>query len=276
MAMNLASKYSNKVVERFVKESLTSKGLNEDYDWAGVESVTVYSVDTAPLNNYNRTAAGNRYGTPTNLGNSKQDMKLMQDKSFTFVIDKGDLEESMQVMEAGKALSRELKEVVTPAIDTYRLSVWGATTNTTGTAVAITKANAYEKFLDAQEKLDDNEVPSEGRICYCTNAYYKMLKLDDNFIKASDIAMEKRINGQIGEVDGVAIVKVPSKRMPANTAFILIKPSCSCAPMKLQDYRILDKAQGYSGYVVEGRFIYDCFVLESQKNAICKHLTAAV
>lgn len=275
MAMNLASKYSNKVVERFYTKSKTQKGLNTDYDWNGVKTVTVYSVATSTMNDYTRTGSS-RYGTPAELANTKQDLTLAKDRSFTFTIDKGNLTESQYVMEAGKALARQIREVVTPEIDTYRLATWAAATNThtTGTAVALSSSNAYTKFLAAQETLDDDEVPSEGRICYVTPATYNFLKLDDNFILASDVAMEKRINGQVGEIDGVAIVKVPTSWMPTNTGFILIHPSCSCSPMKLEDYKIHDNPPGISGKLVEGRVIYDCFVFDTLGEAICKHMNA--
>lgn len=275
MAINLASKYSPKVVERFTKESLTDKGLNKDYDWSGVKTVTVYSVPTVAMGDYARTGS-TRYGVAAELQNTKQDLALSKDRAFTFTIDKGNLTETMGVMEAGKALARQIKEVVTPEIDTYRLAAWGAATNTqtTGVAAAITASNAYTKLLDAQEKLDNELVPQEGRIAYCKPSYIKFLKLDPNFVKASDIAQNMLIKNQVGEVDGVAIVKVPSTRMPLNTAFILIHPSCSCSPMKLEDYKIHDNPPGISGKLVEGRVIYDCFVFNEIGKAICKHMEA--
>jgi len=269
MAMNIASKYSPKVVERFSKKSLTDKGLNKDYDWAGVATVTVYSVPTVAMGDYSRTGTS-RYGTPTELGNTKQDMLLTKDRAFTFTVDKGNLSETMGVMEAGKALARQTDEVFTPELDTYRFGVWAAATNTQAvTPAAITALNAYSQFLEAQEKLDEALVPETNRICYAKPSYIKFLKLDDNFIKASDLAQNMLIKNQVGEVDGVQIVKVPTTRMPAATEFILMNPSCSCSPLKLEDYKIHDNPPGINGKLVEGRYIYDCFVLETQGTAIC-------
>ena len=39
MAMNLASKYSTKVDERFKRKLLTQPAVNEEYDWAGVATI---------------------------------------------------------------------------------------------------------------------------------------------------------------------------------------------------------------------------------------------
>ena len=239
MAINSASKYSDKVVERFYQKSLTEKGLNKDYDWTGVKTVTVYSIPTVGMKDYTRTGMS-RYGTPEELQDTKQDMTLTKDRSFTFTIDRGNNDEQMNIKESGKALSRQINEVVTPEIDTYRLSVWSAKPGilTTGEAVAVTKDNAYTLLLTANEKLDEANVPTEGRIVYASPKYINLLKQDPNFIKASDVAQNMLIKGQVGEVDGVAIIKVPSTRMPSKTPFIMIKPSCSTSPLKLESYKI--------------------------------------
>jgi hypothetical protein len=143
MAMNLASKYSSKVDERFSVKSLTDAAVNKDYEWSGVSTITVYGVDTSPLNDYSRTGTS-RYGTPSELGNTKQDMALTQDKSFTYTIDKGNKEESMGVMEAGKSLAREIDEVILPTIDAYRLRTMGigATDNSHFAAAAVANTTA--------------------------------------------------------------------------------------------------------------------------------------
>jgi len=264
MAINYASKYSDKVIERFNLQSLTGKGLNTDYDWSGVQTVTAYSIPTVSMNDYDRTAASNRYGSPAELQDTKQDMTLTKDRSFTFTIDKGNLTEQMGVKEAGKCLRRQIDEVVTPEIDQYRLAAWasktGVQTNTTKAALSAT--NAYDAFLDAQCALDDAKVPSKGRVCYVSPKFFKFLKQSDSFIKASDIAQKMLINGQVGEVDGVSIIKVPSSYLPANVGFELMLPRVSTSPMKLTEYKVHDNPPGINGKLVEGRVIYDCFVFD--------------
>lgn len=273
MAINLASKYSNKVDERFSLLSLTENiGLNKEYDWSGVKTVTVYSVDTAPMNDYVRTGAG-RYGVAAELGDTKKDYTLSKDRSFTYTIDRGNYTEQLMVKESGKSLARQIKEVVVPEIDTYRIATWSATAiaNLKTATAAITAANAYIKLLDAQEALDEAKVPVTGRICFATPKYFNFLKQDNTFIKASDMAQKMLINGQVGEVDGVRIIKAPSSYFPANHAFILMHPSVSVAPKKLEDYKTHNNPPGISGWLIEGREIYDCFVLEAKKNAIWAH-----
>jgi N4-gp56 family major capsid protein len=276
MAVNLASKYSSKVDERFALKSLTEAATHQDYDWDGVKTVNIYNINTSAMNDYDRTLGSNRYGTPAELGDTTTQFTLAKDRAFTFTIDAGNQEDSMNVRDAGKALARQNDEVVVPEVDIYRLTKWqAAAVANAGQSVAtdITAANAYSSFLAATAYLDDNKVPTDGRIAFVTPKYYNFLKQDSTFIKASEIAQNMLINGQIGDVDGVAIVKVPTSYMPAKTPFIIVHKSAMCAPKKLQDYKIHQDPPGINGNLVEGRIYYDAFVLTSRVKAIYAWLT---
>lgn len=269
MAVNYAAKYSQQVDERFKLGALTSSLVNYAFEWLGVSTVKVYSMPTAAMGDYT-TEGASRYGTPEELGNEVQEMTLAKDRAFTFTIDKKSEDDTMGTMEAGAALRRQIDEVVIPEIDTYRISklVAGADAGNIVKDTAVTKANAYEKFLAVQEILDNKKVPTGGRICICTPGYYNMLKLDEAFTKKGDMATQIAINGLVGEVDGVYFVKAPKSYFPEKVNFIITNPIVMPSPIKLAEYKIHDDAPGISGYLVEGRVRYDAFVLNKKKDAI--------
>ena len=269
MAVNYAAKYSQQVDERFKLGALTSSLVNYAFEWLGVSTVKVYSMPTAAMGDYT-TEGASRYGTPEELGNEVQEMTLAKDRAFTFTIDKKSEDDTMGTMEAGAALRRQIDEVVIPEIDTYRIAklVAGADAGNIVKDTAVTKANAYEKFLAVQEILDNKKVPTGGRICICTPGYYNMLKLDEAFTKKGDMATQIAINGLVGEVDGVYIIKAPKSYFPEKVNFIITNPIVMPSPIKLAEYKIHDDAPGISGYLVEGRVRYDAFVLNKKKDAI--------
>lgn len=275
MVVNLASKYSTKVDERFKLASLTQSAVNTDYDWNGVNAITIYSIPTVAMGNYTKTGLS-RYGTAAELDNTVQTLTLTRDRSFTFSIDRANQQDTQMVMNAGKALARQIDEVIVPEIDVYRLAAMSASAiaSTHTATVAITASNAYVSLLTAGEKLDEKKVPVTGRIAFVTPAYYNFLKQDNTFIKASEIAQKMLINGQVGEVDGVKIVKVPSTYLPANHAFILCHPSATVGAQKLEDYKTHDNPPGINGWLVEGRKRYDAFVIENKKWGLYAHKTA--
>lgn len=206
------------------------------------------------------------------LEDSLQELTLTRDRAFTFTIDKGNLTDQLMLKEAGKALARQIDEQVIPEIDIYRLSKIAAGAGTTSTAAAITEKNAYSALLDGQVALTDAKAPLGGRIAYVTPAFYKAIKLDSTFVKASDIAQDMLVKGQVGMVDGVAIIVVPSSYMPTNTDFIITHPVACCAPIKLAEYKIHDNPPGINGALVEGRIYYDAFILANKAVAIYKHI----
>lgn len=272
MAVNLASKYSQKIDERFILKALSQSGVNTNYDWQGVKTISVYSIPTVGMGNYTRTGLS-RYGTPEELGNEVQEMTLTRDRSFTFTIDKANKEETMGTMEAGKALARQQDEVITPEIDAYRFSVMAAAAVANGhvaTAV-LDKTNAYEALLSASEVLDNKKVPVGGRILYATPGFYNKIKLDDSFIKSTEIAQKMLITGQVGEIDNFKVIKVPTTYFPANTDFLIAHPVATVAAQKLAEYKIHDNPPGVNGKLVEGRVYYDAFVLDNKVNALYVH-----
>ena len=272
MAINYAEKYSAKVDERFKLASLVGAIVNHDYDFAGVKTVKVYSIDTAQMNDYKREGA-NRYGTPADLGDSVQELTMTQDRSFTFVVDKGDESEQAGAKNAGTALRRQIDEVVIPEYDKYIIGkvCGGAGKVATG---AITTANAYDALLAGAEELDEKFVPTVGRVVLATPAYLRKLKQDDAFMKNSDLAQEMLITGQVGAVDNIPVIKVPASYFPANVEFVITHPVATTAPVKLDEYKLHIDPPGISGNLAEGRVLYDGFVLNNKKGAIYVHKNA--
>ena len=274
---NLASKYAKQVDERFTKESQAVLALKNEYAFTGVRTVNVYSIPTVAMGDYTRSG-DHRYGTPNDLTRNVQTMTLNRDRAFTFIIDKGDKTQSQMTNDAGRALARQLEEVWVPEFDAYVFRKLAAEATQRGnfTSEPVTKENAYSMFLSAMEKLGDKSVPDKGRVAFCSYRFANLLKQDPAFIKGGDSAQSMLEKGVIGEVDGCKIVKVPSSRLPAGCAFLLVHPSAAVGPKQLEDYKTHADPPGISGWLVEGRVIYDCFVLEEKADGIWYHGDQAV
>ena len=269
MAINYAEKYSAKIDERFKIGAVTTPAVNNDYDFIGVKTVKVYSVPTAEMNDYERTGSS-RYGTPAELENTVQELPLERDRSFTFTIDRGNYDDTQMANSAGQALQRQIDEVIIPEIDIYRLSKMAAGAGKTATA-DVTRGDAYDAFLDGQVELTNQKVPVAGRVAFVSASYYRLIKLDDSFIKKGDMAQNIALKGTVGEIDGVPLILVPDSYLPENTLFIITNKIATVAPIKLSDYKIHDNPPGINGWLVEGRVYYDAFVLNNKKAAIYVH-----
>lgn len=276
MAQNLAVKYSPKVAERFSTGSLTKDGTNTDYDWNGVNAINVYSVDTTPMSNYTRGGT-ERFGDVDEAGTTKQTLTLSRDRAFSTVIDRRNRDESQGVLEAGKYLARQLREVITPEIDAYVLSVLGtaAASNSkddVNTDEALTVENAYKHFLGLQASLTDDMVPTTDRMAWMTQSAYNFLK-QGGFVLDTPTFADGRHTGDLGMIDGVKIRVVPSTLMPTNTAIVLAHKSVCVAPMVLESFVIHDNPPGISGWRIDGRVVYDAFALTAKIDGVAVHKT---
>lgn len=264
--IDYASKYSGQVVEKFKEGSKSDKFINNDYEFSGVQSVLVYNNTLPTLGDYKRTGT-NRFGDLQELNLTKEEMKMTQEKSFSFVIDHGDESDTQGAMNAGKMLARTIKEVVVPELDKYRFAKM-ATSAHTKIEETITAENVYTVITDATEALDDLEIPEEGRVLACNPKVYKLLKQCKDVILDTELSDEQRKRGVLGMIDGLEIVKVPSARLPENCEFIVSHSMACTAPVKLAVYRILTEVQGIHGAVAEGLVYHDAFVLEERKKMI--------
>ena len=69
-------------------------------------------------------------------------------------------------------------------------------------------------------------------------------------------------------LDGLSVVKVPAVRLPEKFGFMIAHPCATVAPVKLSEYKTHQDPPGISGSLVEGRIVYDAFVLDNKKMAI--------
>ena len=269
MAVNLTVRFSGKVDEVINNGALSTPSINKDYSFVGAKTVKVYAFGTVPLNNYSRTGS-NRYGTPQELQDTVQELTMEQDKAFTFTIDKGNATDTEPgVREAGKQLRRETDLEIIPMLDLYRFSkIAAGAGHKFYAATALTKSTAYEAFLDANQAIDDADVPATGRICNASPLFLKLIKQDDNFIKAGDLSQKTLFTGQVGEIDGVAIIKVPATRLPAGLLFEITHPMACTAPVKINEYKLHQDPPGLSGMLAEGRVYHDAFILGNKARMI--------
>jgi hypothetical protein len=279
VAQNYAAKFQKTVDEVFRLESVTTGIVNKGIrlDFLGVNAVSIYGVATVAETNYVRSGT-NRFGSLYELDTTKETFTLSQDKAFTFSIDRGNYEDSMMITEAGSALKRQIEVVSVPNTDIYRLTTaftYCQTNSQMGTTsgVATTASTAFSNVLDLQSILDNLFVPAKGRVLYVVPSFLSFLKLDANFVKPSDSAFKELVNGLVGEVDGLPIVKVPVSYLPSTAEAMVIHEEVLVAPHKFDTYRILKEVQGVDGWVVEGRRYYDCFIPTNRGKAVVARIS---
>lgn len=269
MAVNFTTKYSEKIAERFHLGSLTDSACGHDYSFVGAKTVKVYSVDTVALNDFDRSAGSNRFGAVANLGDTVQEMTCSQDKGFTFAIDAGDNSDQAIEKAAGKALRRQIDEVINPTLDKHRLAQWAAGAGNEYTPdTKPTKNTILGCIIDANAMATEDLVPTENRTLFISVDWYKLLVQADAVVALEKLGVEAVGKGAVGMVDGLIVKPVPTSWMPSGVGAIIKYKNCTADPVKLQNYDVLTKVQGFDGPVVQGRVYYDSFVLDAKKDGV--------
>ena len=271
MAINLVTKFTDHVDELFTAESKKSLLTNNDYDWTGAHTIKVHKVNTVSMNDYDRAGTGkntSRFGVLGKVENELEEFTLRKDRSFTFVIDKMDKDETGGVLSGASALARQQREIIIPEVDQYVYAEMAANAGTKVVDVTLTESNIYDEIIKGTELLDDEDVPDTGRVLTVVPEVYRMMKKCPDLSLDCDVTEKQRLSGVIAMVDGMDVVKISKKRMPANAGFMICHPVATVAPTKLEDYRVHQDPPGISGELVEGRIVYDAFVLDNKKKAI--------
>ena len=266
--VNFAGAFAPKVAESFHKESVTDSARGTGFSFSGVRSVKVMSVDTVPLNDYQRSGT-NRYGTPPELGDTVQELVMGDDKAFTFTIDKGNQADQLNLKGATKAMRRQIEQVVVPYVDKYRLKRWALNAgHVQAMAAAPTKDTIVADIFEAGCQMDNDLVPAAGRTLFIPNTYYKMLLLSDDFLGVDKLGEKHLSKGEMGEVDGMAVKRVPDSYFPTGVYFLIKHRDATVDPMKLNEANIHQDPPGISGNLLEGRFYHDAFVLAAKANGV--------
>lgn len=273
--IDLVTKFSPYVDEIFTTESKISLITNKDYDWTGAHSIKAYKIGTSAMNDYdregknaNKAGYSSRFGVIADLDATTEEMTLTKDRSFTFVVDKLDKDETGESLSGASALARQLRQVTVPEVDTYTYSVMCTKAGTKPTAVTLTADNIYDEITKASASLDNAEVPETNRHLIVSPDVFRLMKKNKEIVLNTEIGENMRIKGVVANLDGATVIKVPANRLPKNFGFMLCHPVATVAPTKLEDYRVHQDPPGISGELVEGRICYDAFVLDNKAKAI--------
>lgn len=292
-----AEKFERDLQQKYARE-LTSYELtqsNPNVKFINAQTIKLPKMTISGYKDHSRTNLGFNAGT---MANEWEPKKLEHDRDIEFAIDPMDIDETNLVLETANIQNTFENEQAIPEKDSYRYSKLyseavayaskGAVVDTT----VLTTANVLEWFDNQMATMDDNSVPAEGRMIYCTPAFAKLLKNAEGIQRTLDVKNGGGIDRRVYSLDDVTIKKVPSARLktaynftdgcvPAEGAkqinAILVHPSCVISRDKYSyiklftpgsDSRTADK------YVYQNRYFTDTFLIANKACGIAMNVEA--
>ena len=180
--------------------------------------------DTVKINNIGAIsvfdyAKGTPMGEPEELTDAQRTLQITQSKAFHFYLD--DVDRAQINVELMNAAMSEAAYSLAKVADAFVSQMYldAPAANLVGddtTPVVPTKTDAYEYLVDLSVKLDEADIPQDGRWVIIPPWYEGLMLKDDRFVKGGTTASDGRLmNGQIGMAAGFNILK--SNTVP-NTA----------------------------------------------------------
>lgn len=139
------------------------------------------------------------------------DSTLVIDQSKYFAFEVDDIEKRQARGDVMSEQARKAAYLLRDTADQHLASVMAAGVdagNLIAEATLASASDAYDTLVDLGVKLDEDNVPSEGRWAVITPAFHGLLLKDSRFIAAGDAqGAGVRTNGWVGEAAGFSLRK---------------------------------------------------------------------
>ena len=209
----------------------------------------LYETDPVGLGDYSRNAGY----VPGDVDGTWRAYTLDKDRGRSFMVDAMDDEETIG-QAFGTLLGEFERTKVVPEVDAIRFAAYSkGAANSMKKAESISTGEGAVAAIDlATEKLDDAEVPYEGRILFLNPTMYRYLK---SGITRYTVNGENGIDYNVEMYNDMRVITVPSGRF--NTAVALAEPDAH------------DGAGGYTatGSTINFMIIHPSAVMQAVKLA---------
>ena len=190
-----------------VAVNLCNRNYEGDISQSG-DTVRITSIGRVTIDNYVKNSTSI---SPETLDDSQQVLTIDQAKYFAFQVDDVD---ARQVRDDGALMDVAMRDAAWGLGDEADTSVLaamqsqGATGNALGAlTIGTGNVDAYENIVDLAVKLDENNVPRQGRWCIIPPWYHGWLQKNANFVSYGTQANREDLeNGIIGAAAGMRIV----------------------------------------------------------------------
>lgn len=203
----LAQKYLPLLDEIYKAESKSAILDSTNVKFLNANTIQVFKTSMDGLGNYDR----NTGFVPGDVTGTWESMTLQRDRGRTFMIDRMDNEETID-MAFGTLVGEFLRTKVVPEIDAYtfaKLAGWSGIDAGTAADVTIGTTDVPGLIDEATRSMGENEVPKAGRLLFISESAYAGLRAKIVRTVMNDV---RGINREIDTYDEMPVIRVPQSR----------------------------------------------------------------
>ena len=298
--VNYAEEYSNALAQKFPYVlnfgALYATPNNGRYRWINAKTIEIPSITTTGRVDANRDSIAT---AQRNYSNAWETKTLEHDRKWSTLVHPMDIDESGMVNTIANITQVFNDEHKFPEMDAYTVSKiytdWLTTKDESGSyrtadTTALTTSNVLTVFDALMLKMDNERVPANGRILYCTHEVKTLLKQAQGLQRTYDVQSgQSAIDRTVSRIEEVEIIGVPKTLMltaynftsdfapgtnPSLINMFLVHPNAVITPVKYEFSKLDEPSAGS-----EGKYVYyeesheDVFILNNKAGAIQFNIT---
>lgn len=302
-ALNYAKEYSRALAQAFPFVlnfgALYATENNNRYRWVNAKTIEIPSISTTGRVDSDRDSIAT---AQRNYDNAWETKTLVNQRKWSTLVHPMDIDQTNMVASIQNITQVFNEEQKFPEMDAYTISKlyhdWTTSiaaegyTGRTADTTALTTTNILQVFDTLMLNMDNERVPANGRLLYCTHEVKTMLKNAQQIQRTLSVQdANSQISRIVSRLDEVEIIGVPAVLMktaynftsgwaPDSSAsqinMMLVHPLAVITPVSYA-FSTLDEPSAGS----EGKYIYfeesfeDVFILNKKAGALQFNITAA-
>lgn len=269
---------------------------NNRYRWVNSKTIEIPSIRTSGRTNADRDSIGT---AQRNYDNAWETKTLSNERKWSTLVHPRDIDETNKVASISNITNVFNTTQKFPEMDAYTISKifadWSLAEDEEGNVripdeTVLSVNNILDVFDELMLQMDNERVPSNGRILYVTHEVNKLLKKADGISRSMDITSGPNgIDRRVNRLDEVQVIPVPAVLMKTAYDFtegwvaeddasqinmFLVHPLAVITPVSYEFADLSDPSA-----VTEGKYYYyeesheDVFILNKQAGAIRFNIT---
>jgi N4-gp56 family major capsid protein len=251
----------------FVQSNVVNRDYEGEIAQVG-DSVRIGQIGDVTISTYTKNTD---IAAPSALTDAQMTLVIDQGKYFNFQVDDIDRAQIKPNLmdEAMARAAYNLKDLQDQYVAGLYTDLQGAVGSSGSPKTDLgTAGKAYEYIVAAAQALDEQNVPSDGRVGVVPPWFYAQLLLDKRFVESSEASHAVALNGQVGSAAGVTILK--SNNVSHSTVHYRIP---FLHPMAISFAEQINKVEAYRPQLrfadaVKGLLLYGAKVVRSDAGVV--------
>lgn len=299
-ALNYAQAYSQALAQKFPYVlnfgALYSTPNNGRYRWTGAKTIQIPSISTTGRTNADRDSI---HTAARNYDNAWETKELVNERKWSTLVHPMDVDQTNYVATIANITQVFNEEQKFPEMDAYCASKifsdWKKTRDEQGQlrtpdTTVLTVNNVLSVFDALMLKMDNERVPANGRLLYCSHEVKKLLNNAEKISRSIDVTSgPNAVDRRVSRLDEVTIIPVPGILMRSAYNFsegwepmagadqinmFLVHPLAVITPVSYTFAQLDAPSAGSEGkYVYYEESFEDVFILNKKAGAIQFNIT---